>query len=76
MIRQTVKSDFTWQRNYYEHVIRNDETLNCIRQYIHDSPGSWQFDRENPAATNPEPENAWGVNATQVWPKSINSLRR
>jgi REP element-mobilizing transposase RayT len=27
-----------WQRNYYEHIIRNETTLNQIRQYILDNP--------------------------------------
>jgi len=27
-----------WQRNYYEHIIRNDCELNAIRQYIMDNP--------------------------------------
>ena len=48
-----------WQRNYYEHIIRDDESLNRIRQYISDNPSHWAFDRENPAATTPEPEEAW-----------------
>jgi putative transposase len=48
-----------WQRNYYEHVVRDEESLNRIRQYILDNPARWEFDRENPAATAPEPENAW-----------------
>lgn len=26
--------EFTWQPNYYEHVIRNEQALNKIRQYI------------------------------------------
>ena len=39
-----------WQRNYYEHVIRNEESLSRIRQYIHENPTRWAFDRENPAA--------------------------
>jgi putative transposase len=39
-----------WQRNYYEHVIRNGESLSRIRQYIHENPTRWAFDRENPAA--------------------------
>ena len=30
-----------WQRNYYEHVIRNDHDLTSIRQYIADNPGKW-----------------------------------
>jgi len=50
-----------WQRNYYEHIIRNDESLNRIRQYILDNPARWAFDRENPAVTAPEPEDAWFV---------------
>ena len=37
-----------WQRNYYEHVIRNDDELNHVRQYIIDNPGHWGEDRENP----------------------------
>jgi len=37
-----------WQRNYYEHVIRNGEELNAIRQYIVDNPLRWAEDRENP----------------------------
>jgi len=27
-----------WQRNYYEHIIRNDKELAQIRQYIRDNP--------------------------------------
>jgi REP element-mobilizing transposase RayT len=37
-----------WQRNYYEHVIRNDEELNRIREYIQYNPTQWELDRENP----------------------------
>jgi REP element-mobilizing transposase RayT len=37
-----------WQRNYYERVIRNDEELNRIRQYIVDNPTHWEEDSENP----------------------------
>ena len=37
-----------WQRNYYEHIIRNEESLNRIRQYITDNPLQWSNDVENP----------------------------
>jgi len=37
-----------WQRNYYEHIIRNEYKLNKIRQYIQNNPLSWHLDRENP----------------------------
>ena len=36
-----------WQRNYYEHIIRNENELNKIREYIHNNPINWQLDREN-----------------------------
>jgi REP element-mobilizing transposase RayT len=38
-----------WQRNYYEHVVRNDDELLCIREYILNNPMRWDNDRENPA---------------------------
>lgn len=50
-----------WQRNYYEHVIRNAESLNRIRQYIVDNSARWAFDRENHNAGEPEREDAWRV---------------
>jgi REP element-mobilizing transposase RayT len=37
-----------WQRNYYEHIIRNDAELNKIRQYIITNPAMWEADEENP----------------------------
>jgi REP element-mobilizing transposase RayT len=40
-----------WQRNYYEHVIRDEDELNCIRQYIVDNPIQWSTDWENPAGS-------------------------
>ena len=38
-----------WQRSYFEHVIRDAESLTQIRQYIIDNPARWAFDHENPA---------------------------
>ena len=37
-----------WQRNYYDHIIRNDHELNNIRWYILNNPLHWQLDRDNP----------------------------
>ena len=34
-----------WQRNYYEHVIRNEEDLQSISDYIESNPQNWQRDR-------------------------------
>lgn len=37
-----------WQRNYYEHIIRNDDELNRIRAYIDTNPSRWCDDALNP----------------------------
>jgi REP element-mobilizing transposase RayT len=37
-----------WQRNLYEHVIRDETSLNRIREYIINNPPNWEMDRENP----------------------------
>jgi REP element-mobilizing transposase RayT len=36
-----------WQRNYYEHIIRNDGDYSRIREYIRDNPVQWESDVEN-----------------------------
>jgi REP element-mobilizing transposase RayT len=33
-----------WQRNYYEHIIRNEQEMNEIREYIINNPLNWQED--------------------------------
>lgn len=40
--------EFVWQRNYYEHIIRDERELNQIRQYIADNPLKWATDDNNP----------------------------
>ena len=37
-----------WQRNYYEHIIRDERSLCRIRQYIKNNPINWETDRNNP----------------------------
>ena len=36
-----------FQRSYYDHIIRNENNLNRIRQYIRDNPLNWNKDRNN-----------------------------
>jgi putative transposase len=36
-----------WQRDFYEHVIRNEDELNKIREYIRTNPLRWDSDPEN-----------------------------
>jgi len=37
-----------WQRNYYEHIIRNEQELAAIREYITNNPLQWDLDEKNP----------------------------
>jgi REP element-mobilizing transposase RayT len=36
-----------WQRNYYEHIIRNEKSLENIRNYIINNPSKWYYDNYN-----------------------------
>ncbi len=53
-----------WQRNYYEHIIRNEEALERIRTYIQTNPLRWAFDRENLARTGTDEFDTWLDNHT------------
>ena len=44
-----------WQRNYYEHIIRNEDDLEAIRHYILTNPSRWHEDRENPHSVGANP---------------------
>ena len=37
-----------WQRNYYEHTIRNGSALSQVQRYIAENPSAWDSDSENP----------------------------
>ena len=44
-----LKQKLIWQRNYYEHIIRDDEDYQQIYEYIESNPINWEFDNENKA---------------------------
>lgn len=48
--RWTPFSGKLWQRNYFEHVVRSEESLDKLRRYVRDNPARWELDRENPLA--------------------------
>jgi putative transposase len=48
-----------WQRNFFEHVIRADSSLNRIREYICTNPERWELDRNNPGARGTEEFDRW-----------------
>ena len=46
-IRKAGLPCFKWQRNYYEHIVRDEEDLLGIREYIINNPGKWVEDEYN-----------------------------
>ena len=37
-----------WQRNYYDHIIRDDPDLQRLRQYMQNNPMKWELDQLHP----------------------------
>ncbi|MDF2545618.1 MAG: hypothetical protein K0R93_516 [Anaerosolibacter sp.] len=37
--------DFKWQKSYYDHIIRKDESLDNVREYIRNNPMQWHLDK-------------------------------
>ncbi|MEI6706807.1 MAG: transposase [Methylococcales bacterium] len=54
IIRQTPAVP-VWQRNYYEHIIRNDADYMRIAEYVDNNPRLWAEDSLNPVNTPPSP---------------------
>jgi len=44
---QSLKNTPIWQRNYYEHIIRNEREMDRIVRYIQFNPSMWMNDDEN-----------------------------
>jgi len=45
---QNVAGRPVWQRNYYEHIIRDEREWENIHRYIESNPSMWAEDEENP----------------------------
>jgi putative transposase len=58
-----------WQRGFYDHVIRDDESLNRIREYIITNSRRWHLDRENPEACKKDDFDLW-LNTYKIPPSS------
>jgi len=56
--RNTPKAP-VWQRSYRDHVVRDENDLHRIREYIQYNPLSWDLDRDNPAAVGADEFDNW-----------------
>ena len=41
-----------WQKSFYDHIIRNQNDLLRIQEYIRDNPSKWELDNLNPNNNN------------------------
>jgi putative transposase len=48
LIHDAGHPNFSWQRNFYEHIIRDERDLDRIRRYILDNPINWEHDDNFP----------------------------
>lgn len=42
------RNEFQWQNSFYDRIIRNENELYNIRNYIHENPLRWNFEKNNP----------------------------
>ena len=47
-----IKPNFVWQRNYHEHIIRNEDAYLKISEYVKFNPALWNEDILNPINEN------------------------
>ncbi|TLX74721.1 hypothetical protein E9993_12485 [Labilibacter sediminis] len=45
MNARKINPDFAWQSRFWEHIIRDDDSYQRIKQYIIDNPDNWEGDR-------------------------------
>jgi putative transposase len=48
LVKQNKASPFNkkiWQRNYYDHIIRNEESLSNVQKYVVENPLDWEKDK-------------------------------
>jgi len=67
--------DKLWQRNYWEHIVRDVFELNRIREYIGNNPAQWEMGNlfispqcpDRSAAQPKEPHETRAEYATEEW---------
>jgi len=58
LVKQKISPPFDkklWQRNYWEHIIRDENEFHHLEQYIIDNPKKWAEDSLNTTTSQPEP---------------------
>jgi REP element-mobilizing transposase RayT len=51
--------EFSWQERFHDHIIRNEKSLQRIREYIRTNPLRWHLDTENPNRSGEDEFDKW-----------------
>jgi len=64
MAKQQILPQFNqriWQRNYWEHIVRDENEYQCISEYIINNPMKWDMDKLNNNGTGCSNEEVWMI---------------
>ncbi|MDH3973868.1 MAG: hypothetical protein OEV42_06275 [Deltaproteobacteria bacterium] len=50
-----LNADFAWQPRFHDHIIRNEKSLQEIREYIENNAQKWELDRYHPNCRDAPP---------------------
>ena len=64
LIHDAGQEQFRWQRDYYDHVIRDGRDLDRLRKYIQENPMNWYIDENHPHNIHMDRLHEW----TNDWP--------
>ena len=53
LIHQSGILEFSWQRSFYDHIIRDEKEFNHIKKYIQENPLKWYYDEKYNCSDNP-----------------------
>jgi hypothetical protein len=65
-----------WQRNYYEHVVRDERSFGRIEEYIQTNALRWEMDKENPSFKAVDEFDTWMNSVKGPTPGSYGSDQR
>ena len=58
-VRRLTQGLKVWQRGFYDHVVRDEEDLRRVREYIVANPAMWESDKENGSRVGQDELHEW-----------------
>jgi len=74
-LRKT-KNLLVWQSRFYDHIVRDEKSLNNIREYIMNNPLNWETDNENPFCVETVETGLRPVSTISTTTKTTTTIRK